>query len=238
MSGAAPRAGAGRGRWRRWSRAATEGRRWAGGRREPLFGFGKAVPPTRASRGRGAVAAPQARERWRLVCVSANRPPRGARVPGPKAGAPATQPRGPALAGLWRQPGLLSPSWASLKRDLRLSSSSPSLRSSEAAALPLPPRPQRWEPRSPTRGGVGLVPKLARPAQPPRRLLPALGATLSGRDRPRRAPQLSLLACPCPGREPDPADLGCLHGLGQAAPGAWPTRRPPGGPGARARAFG
>lgn len=39
-------------------------------------------------------------------------------------------------------------------------------------------------------GWGGLAPKLTRPARPPRRLLPALGAVLSGPERRRAQPQL------------------------------------------------
>lgn len=54
---------------------------------------------------------------------------------------------------------------------------------------PGPPLPQPWDSWSPAgRGWEGLAPKLAHPAQPSRRLLPALGAVLNLLDKRRAVP--------------------------------------------------
>lgn len=150
-------------------------------------------------------------------CARENRRAAGGASVWAEAATPATQPHRHALGGLW-----LRATW-----DKRLSSRSPSLPAgspqTQALGAPLCSTAGGWR---------GLAPKLARPAQPPQRLLPALEALVSGLERRRAQPSARLLTCPGPRRELSaPASPGRPRGLERAAPGDWTRWWRPGGRG-------
>lgn len=138
-------------------RAAAEERRGAAG---PLCGCGRPSRPFESCR--VLSRRPQTAEVLRAG-VSANCLIVKLRVSGRKAATRATQPHGHALAGLWCKPGLLSPRWASLKGDRWLSASSLPPRQRGRYSTRVAPN-TALDPRSSAPIGVGLVPKLARPA--------------------------------------------------------------------------
>lgn len=162
--------------------------------------------------------------------------PPGVRVSGPTAAPPATQPHSHAL----RPPAPTWPPSANLGESEKGRTSPCSLapppRSWAAAGPRAAPTTALGAPLSAAAPSWGrLAPELARPAQPPRLLLPALGAVPSGPARRRALPQPPPSRLPGPGRELlAHANPGSLSGLGRAAPAAWPTPWPPGRHGARA----
>ncbi|KAL4692952.1 hypothetical protein H8959_016762 [Pygathrix nigripes] len=220
-----PRVGAGARGLAPWSRGLEGG--WAPLPPGPGQRVGKAVPPVpvvpvcwllllgvrRVRRRGGDLRPPGALSE----CARENRRAAGGANVWAEAATPTTQPHSHALGDLW-----LRATW-----DKLLSSRSPSLPAgspqTQALGAPLCPTAGGWR---------GLAPKLARPAQPPRRLLPALEALLSCLERRRAQPSARLLTCPGPRRELSaPASPGRPRGLGRAAPGDWTRWWRPGGRG-------
>lgn len=163
--------------------------------------------------------------------------PPGVRVFGPTAAPRATQPHSHAL----RPPAPTWPPSANLGESEK----------GRTSPCSLAPPPRIWAaagPRAALTTALGaplsaaapswgrLAPELARPAQPPRRLLPALGAVPSGPARRRALPQLPpprLLRAwegafgPCEPRVPQRPRAGGSGGLANpAAPGTARSARP------------